>query len=68
MLGNDYQGDQWKTYDPFVVALSEGIREPPIPTKLQTIELNYRHVDVVRQPDVARAHRRGDRVYLLSHL
>lgn len=40
MLGNDYQVDQWKTYDPFLVALSEGIRAAD-PAKLQTIELNF---------------------------
>jgi Protein of unknown function (DUF4038)/Putative collagen-binding domain of a collagenase len=40
MLGNDYQEDQWETYDPFVIALSEGIRSAD-PKKLQTIELNY---------------------------
>ena len=40
MFGNDYQDDQWKTYDPFLVALSKGIRAAD-PAKLQTIELNY---------------------------
>jgi hypothetical protein len=40
MLGNDYQQDQWKEYDPFEVALSEGIRSAD-QSKLQTIELNY---------------------------
>jgi hypothetical protein len=39
MLGNDYQADQWSTYDPFEVALSEGIRQAA-PSMLQTIELN----------------------------
>jgi hypothetical protein len=39
MLGNDYQIDQWNTYDPFEVALSQGIRTAD-PRQLQTIELN----------------------------
>ena len=39
MLGNDYQIDQWKTYDPFEIALSQGLRTAD-PAKLQTIELN----------------------------
>jgi hypothetical protein len=40
MLGNDYQNDQWSTYDPFEKALSDGIRNAD-PAKLQTIELNF---------------------------
>jgi hypothetical protein len=40
MLGNDYQPEHWETYDPYEVALSEGIRSTD-PDKLQTIELNY---------------------------
>jgi hypothetical protein len=40
MFGNDYQNDQWKTYDPFLVALSQGIRAAD-PAKLQTVELNF---------------------------
>jgi hypothetical protein len=40
MLGNDYQEDQWETYDPFETALSKGLRDAD-PAKLQTIELNY---------------------------
>jgi hypothetical protein len=40
MLGNDYQTDQWKTYDPYLTALAEGIREAA-PDDLKTIELNY---------------------------
>ena len=40
MFGNDYQPDQWKTYDPYLMALAEGIREA-VPDDLQTIELNY---------------------------
>jgi hypothetical protein len=40
MFGNDYQPDQWKTYDPYLMALAEGIREGA-PDDLQTIELNY---------------------------
>jgi hypothetical protein len=39
MLGNDYQIDQWSTYDPFEIALSKGIRAGA-PHALQTIELN----------------------------
>jgi uncharacterized protein DUF4038/collagenase-like protein with putative collagen-binding domain len=39
MLGNDYQIDQWSTYDPFEIALSQGIRAAD-PDQLQTIELN----------------------------
>ncbi len=40
MLGNDYQKDKWETYDPYEIALSQGIRSAD-PAKLQTIELNY---------------------------
>ena len=40
MFGNDYQPDQWKTYDPYLTALAEGIREAA-PGDLKTIELNY---------------------------
>jgi hypothetical protein len=40
MFGNDYQQDQWPTYDPFVAAMAQGIRSVD-PTKLQTAELNY---------------------------
>jgi hypothetical protein len=40
MFGNDYQDDQWKSYDPYEKALSQGIRDAD-PAKLQTIELNY---------------------------
>jgi hypothetical protein len=40
MLGNDYQEDKWQTYDPFEIALSQGLRSAD-PAKLQTIELNY---------------------------
>jgi hypothetical protein len=40
MFGNDYQPDQWKTYDPYVTALAEGIREAAR-DDLQTIELNF---------------------------
>ncbi len=39
MLGNDYQIDQWATYDPFEIALSQGIRTAD-PDQLQTVELN----------------------------
>jgi Protein of unknown function (DUF4038)/Putative collagen-binding domain of a collagenase len=39
MLGNDYQIDQWATYDPFEIALSQGIRAAD-PQQLQTVELN----------------------------
>ena len=39
MLGNDYQQADWSEYDPYEVALSQGLRAGD-PTKLQTIELN----------------------------
>jgi hypothetical protein len=40
MLGNDYQNDQWDKYDPYEIALSQGLKSADS-SKLQTIELNY---------------------------
>jgi hypothetical protein len=40
MYGNDYQQDQWPIYDPFLVAMQEGLRAAD-PNKLHTVELNY---------------------------
>jgi len=40
LSGNDYQTDQWETYDPFTTALARGIRSTD-PQRLQTVELNF---------------------------
>jgi Protein of unknown function (DUF4038)/Putative collagen-binding domain of a collagenase len=40
MLGNDYQPEQWETYDPFLTALAQGIHSADA-EKLLTAELNY---------------------------
>ena len=40
LSGNDYQTDQWPTFDPYVVALVRGLRSTD-PSRLQTVELNY---------------------------
>jgi Protein of unknown function (DUF4038)/Putative collagen-binding domain of a collagenase len=40
MLGNDYQNEDWETFDTYELALAEGIRNAD-PNKLQTVELNY---------------------------
>jgi hypothetical protein len=39
-LGNDYQTEQWETYDPYEIALSKGLRQADS-NRLQTIELNF---------------------------
>jgi hypothetical protein len=40
LSGNDYQSDQWATYDPYTTALARGLRSPD-PKRLQTVELDY---------------------------
>jgi hypothetical protein len=40
LSGNDYQTDQWATYDPYATALARGLRVAD-PHRLQSVELNY---------------------------
>jgi hypothetical protein len=40
LSGNDYQTDQWATFDPYTTALARGLRSTD-PNRLQTVELNY---------------------------
>ena len=42
LSGNDYQTDQWATFDPYTTALVRGLRSTD-PSRLQTVELNYPH-------------------------
>jgi hypothetical protein len=39
LSGNDYQSDQWATYDPYATALASGLRSTD-PKRLQTVELD----------------------------
>lgn len=39
LSGNDYQTDQWATFDPYTTALARGLRSTD-PRRLQTVELN----------------------------
>jgi hypothetical protein len=40
LSGNDYQPNQWATYDPYTTAVARGLRSSD-PHALQTVELNY---------------------------
>jgi hypothetical protein len=40
LSGNDYQTDQWATFDAYTTALARGLRSTD-PNRLQTIELDY---------------------------
>ncbi len=40
LSGNDYQTNQWPTYDPYTTALARGLRYAD-PSRLQTVELDY---------------------------
>jgi hypothetical protein len=40
LSGNDYQMDQWATFDPYTIALARGLRSTD-PSRLQTVEFNY---------------------------
>ena len=40
LSGNDYQTDQWATFDPYTTALARGLRSTD-PGRLQTVELDY---------------------------
>ena len=40
LSGNDYQADEWATYDPYTTALAHGLRAAD-PKRLQTAELDY---------------------------
>jgi len=59
MFGNDYQVDQWNTYDPFLAALSEGIRgrrsrqAPDDRAQHPNMSTSYEQPDVPALIDVA---------------
>ena len=40
LSGNDYQTNEWASYDPYTTALARGLRSAN-PRRLQTVELNY---------------------------